>query len=475
MEIEGKCFFIKSVSASKFIEVRNSGIKNGSVIQLGNLSRSSNQKWLFKGTKLTHTFTLIAKHSQKTLDNGEYKKEDKPVHQWEYYDVPHQKWRINFVSNSLVKLQCIYSNQYLTASDNGRIVQRKNSENENQLWELIPIFDITISLELKKYLLKISHQHLYDLGSFALFCMKAFNSGTTIEEISKITRINIETVKNQLEFLISREYINEKFNLLDKGKELLELNEFINNNNLAKPTVALESYVESIELKKIFYVGINNDKVDKFKNSTSEPTGLKLEPILFPYKLEKKFNEINNEYKQKLVHVLASIYPSYKTLIEKFSEELEFQIEKPQDNELSSLFVNWKSDVYEFMTNLSDIPSQVKVSLPIKKFTSTIIKKSTNTLDEQQLNDWIKKKEDILQQSFCLFDGTIMKESDRLDVVEQKNNGTNELPSFYSPLARQTIDIPLEIFFGCDIKTEEQIYYQLYYISEDTINTLITE
>ena len=47
---------------------------------------------------------------------------------------------------------------------------------------------IILSFKFSEYILQIEHKHINDIGSFAIFCLRAFRDNYSINQISQITK-----------------------------------------------------------------------------------------------------------------------------------------------------------------------------------------------------------------------------------------------------------------------------------------------
>lgn len=166
---------------------------------------------------------------------------------------------------------------------------------------------------------ELSHKNLDELGDFTIYCMKAIYKGLTVEDISDIILINDNVVKRQLDFMISRRYLNEYYCLTDKGREFIELFKLISDFNNNKVRVALDHFIEMNT--RTVYSADNEDLSD-------EPMGVVVPDNLFDYKVKKKFKDINEQDLDKLKILNMSGLALSEAFIDRHIQDFNFSLVK---------------------------------------------------------------------------------------------------------------------------------------------------
>jgi hypothetical protein len=87
-----------------------------------------------------------------------------------------------------------------------------------------------------------------------------FRDGCSLEDISSVTGMEIELIKKQLEFVVSRKYLSSEMKLTDLGDHLLSIQDFLVECGRSKPIFAMEHYIENPEEKKNILLSLINNK-----------------------------------------------------------------------------------------------------------------------------------------------------------------------------------------------------------------------
>ncbi len=213
---------------------------------------------------------------------------------------------------------------------------------------------LVISFKFSVFELKIEHRILKELGEFTVFCMKAINSGLSMGDISNIIQIDEQVIQKQLSFALSREYMFEDFSLTSKGRQTVELFEFVNLFNKQKKEICLEHYVEG-DSKKIY--GADNSKL------ADRNDGYIVADNFYDYKVKNKFDEIVEKDKEHIFEILQDGFDKYLHIIENYIEGFSFKILKVDRKK----FYNFEIDDKEFLKLLKDEKSEefITVSVPI--------------------------------------------------------------------------------------------------------------
>lgn len=164
---------------------------------------------------------------------------------------------------------------------------------------------------------ELSHKNLDELGDFTIYCMKAIYKGLSIEDISDIILINSNVIKRQLNFMISRKYLNEDYCLTDKGREFIELFKLISDFNNNEVKVALDHFIETNT--RTVYSADNEDLSD-------EPMGVVVSDNLYNYKVKKKFKDINEQDLDKLKILNLSGLALSEAFIDRHIQDFNFSL-----------------------------------------------------------------------------------------------------------------------------------------------------
>ena len=120
----------------------------------------------------------------------------------------------------------------------GSLFSKKSLEESNILNKEVNTF--VLSFKFNTYILKINSNIIQDIGELNLFCMKAIEQGLSIKDISSIILIDTKVIEKQLNFALSRQYLNKDNTLSEKGKKILLLLEFIKEVNNKQVKICLE-------------------------------------------------------------------------------------------------------------------------------------------------------------------------------------------------------------------------------------------
>jgi hypothetical protein len=240
---------------------------------------------------------------------------------------------------------------------------------------------VVISFKFAVYELEIKHKIVQELGAFSLFCMKAISQGVLLEELVSIMQLEQHIIEKQLSFAISRKYLDNDYSLTDKGLETILLYEFLDACNTKKLHLALEHYIEN-STKHIFCV--ENEKF------TTTSQGVVVEDNIYDYKIQKKFDELLEEDREKLFHFLVGYFPEYEEVIRKFLED--FIIKLQSCNE--TLYYNFKQENHLFFQMLSgyETKDSLRVNIPLLEVKKSF---SSQILEQEKLKD--------LEERFCRY------------------------------------------------------------------------
>ena len=186
--------------------------------------------------------------------------------------------------------------------------------------------------------------------------MKAIEQGLSIKDISSIILIDTKVIEKQLNFALSRQYLNKDNTLSEKGKKILLLLEFIKEVNNKQVKICLEKYIE--KNKKIFKN--NNSNLEEY------PLGEVVKDNFYDYKVKNIFKEIDDN---QLKQILINYFNKYENIIEEFFKELTFDIEESKDIK----YFNYIISDEEFINNLVNPKNKEKsldyinLAIPILK------------------------------------------------------------------------------------------------------------
>ena len=271
--------------------------------------------------------------------------------------------------------------------------------------------------------------------------MKAIYEGLTVEDISEVILINANVIKRQLDFIISRKYLDEDYGLTNKGREFIKLFNLISNFNNNKVSIALDHFIE-----------INARTVHSADNKylSDEPRGIVVSDNLYNYKIKKKFKEINEQSLDKLKILNLSGLDLSEVFINRhiqnfnFSLVNEFQQTKYFNYDVSEEDLLEKLESSK-MRGVDYIAVNIPVLIVSKRVTSQV-------LNEDELSEVKKQFENF--SVFNLING---------DTIENNKNENNsekpniQIPSFIDKVdvIRKDLDmaIPMNQLLFLDIKT----------------------
>lgn len=209
----------------------------------------------------------------------------------------------------------------------GSLFSKKSLEESNILNKEVNTF--VLSFKFNTYILKINSNIIQDIGELNLFCMKAIEQGLSIKDISSIILIDTKVIEKQLNFALSRQYLNKDNTLSEKGRKILLLFEFIEKVNNEQVKICLEKYIE--KNKKIFKT--DNSNLEKYH------FGEVVKDNFYDYKVKNIFKEIDdNQFKI----ILINYFKKYENIIEEFFKELIFDIEESEDIKYFNYIINDK-------------------------------------------------------------------------------------------------------------------------------------
>lgn len=477
-------YYLISKANGKCLEVDPSDNKNGARLLLGEFQKKNCQKWEIIKSSDDGVISVANKQVKKFLDNGCHRKDKKLIHLWEKLDELQQKWKLISDDDGFYFLQSQYSGKCLTLynhkNESLEVVQSEKDNGDNQRWGLVPVESLTLSLKFTIFEIEIFHKHLNDIGKFAVFCLKAIREGATLEDIADIIQIDKEIIKKQLSFIISRKYLNDDCQLLEQGKQILAIYDFMEQNNQNKPLIALEHYIENPNDKNIFLFKTRESLSSIFEEYSDSPLGIELNQPIWDYKVENKFYEIIENSNEKAVTILKEMYPEKCELIEGIKDELEFEIKLHDDvkNEkrLKSFYLNRILEIEEFYEILTDEQSENKLLLPCLNFNSSFSIAIPDQQLESALQEWLEYNSIKSERLFNLLNGKEMESDQNNKESREKGTTTYIEPIFDAKDIfdnRNKVDIPTRLFNFVNIKTIVKRGQIVKYLSNQSINNLI--
>ena len=331
---------------------------------------------------------------------------------------------------------------------------------------------IILSFKFSEYILQIEHKHINDIGSFAIFCLRAFRDNYSNNQISQITNINSDVIERQLKFLMEKSYIDNNYNLDINGKDILQAYDFIEKNNSAEKLIYFDHYIRNSKNKKInteHSIIQNRDKKASFLN---ESTGVQLLGLINTYKIKSIFDEIVETDKAKLASYLSSIFFEDTDLIKKNIDEFIFKI-IPTNKQT---FFNNTIDIANIKSLLSNNDGTILFAIPVKEYKSSI--SSINSVDENETENskkWFMDNKNYLNFAISLFDNG---EVDTDIMIEtREHHKVCLLPKLFdaSNYSAKNITIPLSFFYNVslDKSCKETLFLQK--MTEENFNKLIED
>lgn len=289
---------------------------------------------------------------------------------------------------------------------------------------------------------ELSHKNLDELGNFTIYCMKAIYKGLTVEDISDIILINDNVVKRQLDFMISRKYLNEYYCLTDKGREFIELFKLISDFNNNKVRVALDHFIEMNT--RTVYSADNEDLSD-------EPMGVVVSDNLYNYKVKKKFKDTNEQDLDKLKILNLSGLALSEAFIDRHIQDFNFSLV----NEFQQIkYFNYEINEDDLLEMLESSKVRgvdyIAVNIPVlaisKEITSQILK-------EDELSEIYKQLKRF--SLFNLINGDAIESN---DYQENRMRHSIKLDPFINKnevMHKDTdVSIPISQLLFLDIKTD---------------------
>lgn len=318
----------------------------------------------------------------------------------------------------------------------------------------IPEESIILSFKFTDFILHIEHKHLNDIGKFAIFSLRMFRDGYSINEISQITNIDSIVIEKQLFFLKEKGYVTNDYQLKNEAKNVLALYDLIESNNNIKPIVAFEHYLKNEEHKKLF-------SSDMLLDRTEKPTGLKLDPLIHEYKIKSIFTEMDET--SKALEYLITIHSQFSETIRNNAEEFIFSLESTHN----SYYYNQKISVKNFLDIEESSNSVIKFGLPFCKYDVSFSKNAGETYD------WFQKNSKKLNVSYSLLNGN------KLDIetviIIDENTDAFRIPKLHesSDILNDTIQLPLKVFLNENFNRSNTTGFYLKKISDESFNNLL--
>lgn len=303
-----------------------------------------------------------------------------------------------------------------------------------------------LSFKFSVHDVELSHKNLDELGEFTIYCMKAIYEGLTVEDISEVILINANVIKRQLDFIISRKYLDEDYGLTNKGREFIELFNLISAFNNNKVSIALDHFIE-INARTVH--GADN------KYLSDEPRGIVVSDNLYNYKIKKKFKEINEQSLDKLKILNLSGLDLSEVFINRHIQNFNFSLV----NEFKQTkYFNYDVSEEDLLEKLESSKMRgvdyISVNIPVLIVSKRV---TSQVLNEDELSEVKKQFEKF--SVFNLIDG---------DTIENNKNENNsekpniQIPSFIDKVdvIRKDLDIaiPMNQLLFLDIKTNIEQY-----------------
>lgn len=313
---------------------------------------------------------------------------------------------------------------------------------------------LTLSFKFTDFILHIEHKHLNDIGKFAIFSLRMFRDGHSINEISQITNIDSIVIEKQLFFLIEKGYITSDYQLNNEATNVLALYDLVEMNNSVKPIVAFEHYIKNEEHKKIF-------SSDMLLNKTEKPAGLGLDPIIHDYKIKSIFTEMNET--SKALEYLITIHTQFLDTIRNNAEEFIFTLE-PTHN---SYYYNQKILVKNFLNIEECSNSLIKFGIPFCKHEINF------SNDGSETYDWFQINSKTLNFSYSLLNGNKI-DIETVTIIDD-NTDALRIPKLQesSEILNNSIQLPLKVFLSENFKRSRTTGFYLKKISDESFNKLL--
>lgn len=175
-----------------------------------------------------------------------------------------------------------------------------------------------LSFSFAVFSVHISHPSIEQLGSFAIFCMRCFHSGLSVEDISQLTCLKTSVIEEQLLFAQERGYISNDGALTEKGRRVIEVLDLL-ETRLGKLFFAVDLYSDEISIDDIYPMSVLESLPGKDINH--------LPPAIKPLRILKRMMQLKSDSHMR--ELLKKILPQHeKNLLETIDtsilDELEF-------------------------------------------------------------------------------------------------------------------------------------------------------
>lgn len=306
--------------------------------------------------------------------------------------------------------------------------------------------NIEVTLRFSQWDINIGHTKVYEFGKFSLFCLKAIDSGCSIEDISEITLISNELINKYLEYVRKNGYLNENNEITDKGKDIVELANLVDSID-KKFKIFLDCYIEDPEIKPIFNYAIINKHSKNINLIT---------PTLSLFKISKFVKD--KIFKNKIISYLKIKSPEIKLSLEREKENISI------DLDFEGFFdVTLKIDANLFFDCLSYYPKgrNIIVGVPVLVFEEKYeLNESANKKMRKKFQDWLESNQKSFRKNILeLITGKIVEEEfefvsdEKVTKLEPVVNKNELSPPNYN------VKIPEEFTWYIDIKRVQSYEY----------------
>lgn len=316
---------------------------------------------------------------------------------------------------------------------------------------------IHLSFRFSEFSIDLEHKHIIDIGKFAIFCLRAFRDGFSINNISRITNINESVIEKQLLFLQEQKYLSEDYKILDNAKRVLEIFDFLNVVANDRMKIHLEHYIYNKENKEFFTLGSSS------KDISIEAKGTIINPIIGLYKISSILDELKTS--KKYLNLLIKLFPKYESLINENLDGFVFNI-APTNN---SFYLNKLLELNQITDLQHDNSSTIKIALPFTKYETYL--KEDDMFSETE-NNWYNENKTKLNGSICSLTGNIIKNITNSEIDDPKLTIIPKLDIKNSILDKK-IDVPLSLILDEKLRINKHESYQLKSLNDNNINSFI--
>lgn len=316
---------------------------------------------------------------------------------------------------------------------------------------------IPLSFKFSEFSLNVEHKYINDVGKFAIFCLRAFQDGFSIDDISNITNVDKDVIKRQLSFLQEQKYISEEYEILENAIPVLNLFDFLNSIPNNQLVFHVEHYIWNKDNKEFFTFNSSIDDVSKIAKNTE------VKPILGVYKISSILDELKSS--NRFINFLIKLFPSHETLINENADGFVFNVTPTKE----SFYSNKNIETNQITKLKYEGNSTIKVALPYTKY-ETSLKDEVNC-DKNEYNWYIENKT-ILNYSICCISGNIIS-NEKTYKLDDSNPTLLPKVTHGDRILDIKIQVPIKLILNKKLSINKSESYYLKSLNDEDINSFI--